>query len=777
MQETVSALLAKIGASSSFATRHTAAPDDLSLKVNGVGRLRLPITAASARKLCAVARPARHGFKDQTRLDTAVRDTWEIARRGISIDQPRWNRTLLPQLERIRRELGLPEGCCLEACLHNLLVYAPGQFFIPHQDSEKMDGMVGSLIVTLPSQFTGGALVIEHHDGKKVIGGSAQKLTFAAFYADCHHEVRPVKQGYRVALTYNLLSTGHATVADRVSANRIEVLVGAVHAFFHTPFPPRFRGDTGCKPPDRLVYLLDHEYTQRGLTWSSLKGPDSVRAEALREVARQLDCEIFLALADVHETWNCEDDYRGKAAYGRRFWHDDEDEEESDDVASSNPELTDLLDSDVELRHWVGIDGRAEKIAAGVADGELCYTKPSIEFEPFESKYEGFMGNWGNTVDHWYHRAAIVLWPRARTFVIRARASASWALGEVAKVLKAGNVQQARVLAQSLLPFWTQTCHANDTRGLFDRTMKVAVKLGDPALAAALLQPFALTRLTPTPVLPLAKLLGAYGLEWCRALLLKWTSENKVELPQTRLHWLGSSLADLCRSLCEKGATDGPSLAQWILAEQWSWLLKESRQIREHLPPHDAQRELAKQCNAVLGVIEGALIARHPELHREILQVVVAEIANGWTSVGTGLLRLAHESRPRKDLRGLGLMPVHESCSRVLTTCLSTPARAKNDWSIPTPLRCRCKLCAALVVFLRERDKVRVDWPLAQTQRAHIHSIAGLHNLPITHVTRRTGRPFTLVLQKTDAVFKREAAERLLWKSELQWLKRTAEDF
>jgi hypothetical protein len=34
------------------------------------------------------------------------------------------------------------------------------------------------------------------------------------------------------------------------------------------------------------------------------------RAAALREVAAHLDNEIFLALADVHETWSCgEEDY------------------------------------------------------------------------------------------------------------------------------------------------------------------------------------------------------------------------------------------------------------------------------------------------------------------------------------------------------------------------------------------------------------------------------------------------------------------------------------
>ena len=33
----------------------------------------------------------------------------------------------------------------------------------------------------------------------------ASELTFAAFYADCEHAIKPITQGSRVCLTYNLL--------------------------------------------------------------------------------------------------------------------------------------------------------------------------------------------------------------------------------------------------------------------------------------------------------------------------------------------------------------------------------------------------------------------------------------------------------------------------------------------------------------------------------------------------------------------------------------------
>jgi hypothetical protein len=101
----------------------------------------------------------------------------------VKLDKRRWNKTLLPMLDRLREDLGLPSGCVLKAELHSMLVYAPGQFFVPHQDTEKADAMVGSLVVTLPSEFTGGALVVAH-------GGAAGHLSVVEELAELRRVLR-----------------------------------------------------------------------------------------------------------------------------------------------------------------------------------------------------------------------------------------------------------------------------------------------------------------------------------------------------------------------------------------------------------------------------------------------------------------------------------------------------------------------------------------------------------------------------------------------------------
>ncbi|WP_327350067.1 2OG-Fe(II) oxygenase [Streptomyces sp. NBC_01321] len=189
-----------------FSTRIEMSARALSIEVDGVGELPLPLRAPVTKKLIAQARQASFGRGEQTLSDTSVRDTWEITPDRITLGGTDWDRTLDGVLDGVRTALGLPPTVVLRAEPHALLVYGKGQFFLPHQDSEKDDSMVGTLVVSLPSHHTGGELVVSHAGRSVVHQASREKLTFAAFYADCLHEVKPVKSGYRVTLTMNLLA-------------------------------------------------------------------------------------------------------------------------------------------------------------------------------------------------------------------------------------------------------------------------------------------------------------------------------------------------------------------------------------------------------------------------------------------------------------------------------------------------------------------------------------------------------------------------------------------
>jgi hypothetical protein len=64
---------------------------------------------------------------------------------------------------------------------------------------------------------------------------------------------------------------------------------------------------------------------------------------------------------------------------------------------------------------------------------------------------------------------------------------------------------------------------------------------------------------------------------------------------------------------------------------------------------------------------------------------------------------------------------------------------------------------------------------LAKDRRAHVHGTITRYEIPVSHVIRRVGSPYTLVLTKTRALFTRDVAERATWARDLAWLRESPE--
>jgi hypothetical protein len=429
----------------SFAARRTGSAENLVIEVAGVGPIGLPVTPAQARRLCEVARPARYGLREQTLLDVNVRDTWEVPRDLVTVDERQWHETLLPVLDILRAELGLAPGCELSAELHSMLVYGPGQFFARHQDSEKADGMIGTLVVTLPSTFTGGELVIEQQGTKVTDQGSPQVLSFVAFYGDCEHEVLPVTDGFRITLTYNLVAKGRTgpDAAAFAMHPSVALLAEQLRAHFTTPMELptwRLHDQPVKRPPQQLVYLLDHQYSQQGFGWNQLKGGDAARTGMMLAAAELAGYDTSLALAEVEDSY--EEEYASDMMIYRQRWERVEDgwkcvesadmefDEDGDmvepvpddpatlpvlstlPVVPGSDDLGELLSSTITLTWLIDRSGAAaEPAVREVWDEELCTGESKSTLEPFASEIEGYMGNEGNTANFWYRRAAIIIRP------------------------------------------------------------------------------------------------------------------------------------------------------------------------------------------------------------------------------------------------------------------------------------------------------------------------------------------------------------------------------
>jgi hypothetical protein len=141
------------------------------------------------------------------------------------------------------------------------------------------------------------------------------------------------------------------------------------------------------------------------------------------------------------------------------------------------------------------------------------------------------------------------------------------------------------------------------------------------------------------------------------------------------------------------------------------------------------------------------------------------------TALEMSALRAAAEL-PQDGARGdAGVGDLATDCAARLRTRLARPQRASGDWSIAVPAGgCTCDLCDTLRVFAEDKSRRAFQWLLAKERRRHVHSRIDAAELPVTHVTRRQGRPYTLVLNKTEALFAREQEARTRDETDLEWL-------
>jgi hypothetical protein len=464
-----------------------------------------------------------------------------------------------------------------------------------------------------------------------------------------------------------------------------------------------------------------------------------------------------LALAEVKQTWDAQpsdsdpwDDYD--------YYDEDEDGGRDQSADLGDYQLTDLIDDEITLGWWTSPDGAGgEPISLYVPDHEVCATTPSTELEPYQSEYEGYMGNYGNTLDRWYRRAAVVAWPRDRAFTARAEAGSQWALHELRDRIGAGDLEGARSAAESLAPFWKKT---PSRAGLLGAALDVAAGLGVAATAAMLLEPSRVETLTPEHAGGLATAAGQYGPEWTRGVIDGWFGSGH-HYGTDRSEWVSDRLPELCEALRAAGA---PAVARLLTGGTWHWLRDQLRLWTATARAEARQPQLEMLSSPLVRLLEAA-----DDTLRDDITAALRGYGDAVLECLVPALRLA-------DARQVaGLDTVARDCAQRLGSIIARPLRDEDDWSIE-PTGCGCDLCATLGTFLGSRSRRIVEWPLAKDGRRHVHTQIDSAALPVRHQTRRQGRPYTLVLTKTDELFTRATNARHQAVIDLAWLTSTWDD-
>ncbi len=377
------------------------------VEIDGVGVIAFPILDSQIQDIIKHAERAPYGRGRETILDTSVRNTWQLAPAKVNIGGKSWERSFQQILSAVTDGLGCT-GMDISAEFYKLLIYEQGGFFSRHRDTEKTAGMFGTLTIVLPSAHSGGELVIRHMGREATVdlsNAETSELTFAAFYADCAHEVKPIKQGSRVCLIYNLLQRKTGRENKPITAPLYDSEADRAGAILKQTFKK-------SEAPAKLAWLLEHQYSPAGLSFSGLKGRDAALAKVLRHAARLADCALHLGIVHIEESGAAEPyfhvDYRS-ARWHRRYYGEDAGSSDADF------EVIEVYDRSRHIDQWIDTNDHVvefgslpiqegEILPAGALDGEV----------PDQQRLTEASGNEGTSFERSYHRAALVLWPQNR---------------------------------------------------------------------------------------------------------------------------------------------------------------------------------------------------------------------------------------------------------------------------------------------------------------------------------------------------------------------------
>jgi len=150
--------------------------------------------------------PSALGKGTRTVVDTNYRNARELTPENVDVRNSLTLANCLAPL--VQRSLFPAATVRLE--FDKLSVYPEGGFFKAHKDTPVKANLLGSLVVCLPQTFEGGELIVTSPQGDAEILDWAKKSTqsvqWAAFFADCTHEISPVSQGVRVTLHYHVFA-------------------------------------------------------------------------------------------------------------------------------------------------------------------------------------------------------------------------------------------------------------------------------------------------------------------------------------------------------------------------------------------------------------------------------------------------------------------------------------------------------------------------------------------------------------------------------------------
>lgn len=754
------------------------------VEIMGVGTLSFPLPGAQVRQIIQQASRAPFGRGEETILDESVRKVWQLLPGQVRLGGKSWGKTFAGLLAAVTDGLGCGAEANVSAELYKLLVYDAGGFFMPHRDTEKGPGMFGTMIVVLPAAHGGGELIVRHA-GRTVTldlsGAEVSELQVAAFYADCEHEVRPITEGYRVCLVYNLIQRG-------VAEGKATLTAPAYHGEIEAA-AKRLREAFAAKAaPAKLAWLFRHQYSPAGLSFAGLKGEDVALAKTLRRAAEAADCAVHLGIVHIEETGPAEanyDGYQGGWDYGG-----DEDEEDVDF------EVVEVSDARWHVGEWHDVEDHPVDFGdLPLAEGEVLPAGALDGQEPDERRLLEATGNEGASFERSYHRAALVLWPRERFADVLLQAGVGAVLPHLSALVNdldggAGERKPVVALARRVVKQWEESGgqgpadvdpKKNPSR---PEMIRLLVRLGDARLLERFVGAVVTPRFDGGENEALAAAAGALGpVAGARVFpALAW--EKTAGAPRAVVGLLGTLVRGLggergLEARWQEGLTEMAAAIIAALPELkplpkptksapwWAGHAAPAfgRLLELVQPLAGQQAGDREEGDAQVEIVDAGtvtvLLASLRALAAGELRAEAVAAITGNTAVFdpvTVVVPALGVSSVGPDSPDAERDRLWRHAARFLLARSEQPPAPPADWAMKARVACACEDCLQLQTFAQDPVARVHRFRVKKERRQHLHRLIERLGLDMTHETERAGSPQTLVCTKTRRTYEGQCA-------------------
>ncbi|KAF9786064.1 hypothetical protein BJ322DRAFT_765163 [Thelephora terrestris] len=405
------------------------------LHIDGIGIVGLPLSDRDANLIANTGASTREGAADTVFVD----------RSRISYKNPKWE-TYVGEVvhEHVWKRLGCaPYKTAPRYELRELLLQKPGSRadFFSSADARTTPETFGTVIIVLPSGFTGGEIRASHGDRNLTLvsaKGSLYETTLLAWYTDVKYEVENLTSGYRLALVYNLVHTSAETPTPCIPS--AETLVCHTRDVFRKWLLSGYKGI----PDDHVAaYVLEGN--------DRMKDDDVL--SVLKAAADAENMVLLLGTLCAHVTGWAEASTADKPTYGLS------------QGTFENPIMTQLHVVKFKVKKLTDIRGKPAQNGFGLLldEGNLVPEFPFRDVEPDEQDIHPFTSYTAKPLEYWYRRRALVLFPSSKQLdVLLSSGGVEYALSELEKSASEGPTEENQKIVEFIFQNWRKTSSPED---------------------------------------------------------------------------------------------------------------------------------------------------------------------------------------------------------------------------------------------------------------------------------------------------------------------------